>query len=112
MPPDKFQDAENKVDAGASERVSSRSCLRLYHSSPRKCPLSLFLDVNPYPKRPKNLEFGDMPVLYDMYGTRTFDQRAKKPNSSLYYEYKPLAPMVSVLFGSEQVQAQIHELDD
>eukprot|EP00854_Cymbomonas_tetramitiformis_P014072 gene14072-biopygen14495 len=59
-----------------------------------------FLDFNPYPKHPKNREFDDMPVLYNIYSCRTFVQLAKRPNSSVRYEYKMVAPMLCFLFDA------------
>ncbi|KAK3260281.1 hypothetical protein CYMTET_30755 [Cymbomonas tetramitiformis] len=35
--------------------------------------ISQFWDVKPFVERVKNLNFGDMPVLYDMHSSRTFD---------------------------------------
>ncbi|KAK3254747.1 hypothetical protein CYMTET_36049 [Cymbomonas tetramitiformis] len=124
-PPDQFQDAETKVDAGATE---SQLLAAVQQLSQETCALAVwmeallkklakqdykehFSDFNPFCKRPKNLEFGDVPVLYDMHNSRTFDHLPKKPNSFLGQEYKTLAPKLSVLFDakefSEQVEAQI-----
>ncbi|KAK3284126.1 hypothetical protein CYMTET_8213 [Cymbomonas tetramitiformis] len=59
-------------------------------------------DVNPYPKCPKNLQAGAMHVQCSMHDSRTSDQLVKKPNSSLYYEYKTLAPMLPFTFGAKE----------
>ncbi|KAK3287395.1 hypothetical protein CYMTET_5106 [Cymbomonas tetramitiformis] len=52
-------------------------------------------DVNPSTSPPPQIwEYGNVSILYDMYGSRTFHGLARKPDSALqYYEYKALAPL-------------------
>ncbi|KAK3240936.1 hypothetical protein CYMTET_49256 [Cymbomonas tetramitiformis] len=55
-----------------------------------------------------------MPAPYDVFGTRTYDQLAKLPQSSLQNEHKTLAPIMSSLLGatefSEYVEAASADL--
>jgi hypothetical protein len=56
-------------------------------------------EENPFPRRPKNT--GLKPEHYNLYGDQTADLLAAKSHSSLKYEYRTLAPVLSYFFDAK-----------
>lgn len=62
---------------------------------------------NPFPRRPRNC--GLRPQTFDLYGDRTADVLEAKPNSSLRWEFRTLAPALSFFFDAKLVYESIRE---
>jgi hypothetical protein len=62
---------------------------------------------NPFPNRPRNATV--KPQSFDLYGDRTADLLENKPNSSLRWEYRTLAPTLSYFFDAKTVLDSIRE---